>query len=452
MDNDSNLSNLLNHLWAGGKYAYYWTLPDRLSRWFEPLEIPIPPNGRRNVYFGVHPVAEIPATNARGDPRPAHYIRSQNDSITAVNTLFGEFDIKDFGSKEAIFTHLSGFPQATVTVFSGGGYHLYWLLDQTFLIATTEDRERIRTIQANWVDYTGSDKQSKDLARVLRLPGTRNYKEKYAPNFPSVEIVEADFYRLYALVDLEAMSRPPEVEIHEPLPLPAVKTNGNDLDFYRGHALNVAAKMIRDAPDGEKHCTLLKAARLLGGYVAGGIVDEIAAIGLLEYEIGRKPNVDSIEQARDTIRDGIEYGKAQPITLEQKVAERVILSQPNGNNHQKRPPFYNAKVLDQPEWMTVLVYGEAATSALKEANFCVVGLRQKFSRDMVQFFERCHKVFVALGPEYPEQAKSIAAILSQAGIETRLCHLPVQPDLFFTKYNGTSREMFNFLKFGTKVI
>jgi replicative DNA helicase len=76
--------------------------------------------------------------------------------------------------------------------------------------------------------------------------------------------------------------------------------------------LAVVSSMIRKAEDGEKHAMLLKAAVLCGGFISAGRMEEDEAIRILEREIVRR-NVDSIESARTTIRDGIEKGKTMPI-------------------------------------------------------------------------------------------------------------------------------------------
>ena len=80
---------------------------------------------------------------------------------------------------------------------------------------------------------------------------------------------------------------------------------------------NIALKLIRDSVDGQKHGELLKAAKLMGGYVAGGLIDEMEAIRLLETEIQLK-GIDDFDGAKVTIRDGIGYGKNEPITEKQK--------------------------------------------------------------------------------------------------------------------------------------
>ena len=76
--------------------------------------------------------------------------------------------------------------------------------------------------------------------------------------------------------------------------------------------LNVAARMIRFAEDGEKHSMLLRAAVLCGGYISAGRMEEEEVFRVLEREITKR-DVESIDLAVRTIRDGIEKGKLMPI-------------------------------------------------------------------------------------------------------------------------------------------
>jgi len=180
---DGRAEALVSWLHRGGAWAYWWTMPDRRSVWF-PATQPAPvPTGERNVYMGVHPVDAIPTLNARGKPvQPAH-ARSQIASIAAVNCLFAEFDLKDFdGDRSTLHAHLAQItPRAHVVVDSGGGYHLYWLFAEPFVIDSDQARVYAARQQALWVDRVGGDPASKDLARVLRVPGTLNYKYTPAP-------------------------------------------------------------------------------------------------------------------------------------------------------------------------------------------------------------------------------------------------------------------------------
>ncbi len=45
---------MLEHLWAGGKYAYWWTKHDKKTTWFPTNFLHQVPNGDHDIYFGVH--------------------------------------------------------------------------------------------------------------------------------------------------------------------------------------------------------------------------------------------------------------------------------------------------------------------------------------------------------------------------------------------------------------
>jgi hypothetical protein len=97
--------------------------------------------------------------------------------------------------------------------------------------------------------------------------------------------------------------------------------SGQGTTDYR--KVDVAAKMVRCAPDGEKHNILLKAAVLMGGYVAAGKVEREVAETLLYHEIGKR-NVDNLATAQKTISDGVTYGMLMPIhETEQAFSEAV---------------------------------------------------------------------------------------------------------------------------------
>lgn len=76
--------------------------------------------------------------------------------------------------------------------------------------------------------------------------------------------------------------------------------------------LNLACRMVRMADDGDKHNTLLKASKLVGGYITAGRIEEDEAVRVLFREISKR-DIDSEEHAYNTIRAGIEEGKKAPI-------------------------------------------------------------------------------------------------------------------------------------------
>jgi hypothetical protein len=89
--------------------------------------------------------------------------------------------------------------------------------------------------------------------------------------------------------------------------------------------------MVRSSYDGNKHEVLLKAAKLLGGYVATGRVKEDEAIKILTEEISQK-NPKDLDNAIKTIGDGLSYGKAQPLVESKKIEKaQQYLRRSDGN-------------------------------------------------------------------------------------------------------------------------
>jgi hypothetical protein len=200
---DADAGRLIRYLQRGGTKSNLQTFKPTHVTWYD-TNAPAPalPTGT-SVYFGVSPCAAIPPTNAVGELAPASAIRSQVDYIAALNCLYADFDAKDFGgSLDATLAHVRGLAvQPSVIVASGGGFHTYWLLDEPFVLDTPEKRARAVDVQARWQAFVRGDKNAKDIARVLRVPGTLNYK--YSPPRP-VTFVEQDYGRTYTLDALAA--------------------------------------------------------------------------------------------------------------------------------------------------------------------------------------------------------------------------------------------------------
>jgi hypothetical protein len=94
----------------------------------------------------------------------------------------------------------------------------------------------------------------------------------------------------------------------------------NRCERYAQQAIQTAAAMIDASTPGNRHFARRKAAELLGGYIAGGIVTEADAYAALEQAVKR--NTDDLKRSMKTIADGLSHGQARPITLEALEAER----------------------------------------------------------------------------------------------------------------------------------
>ena len=184
---DADAGRLLRYLQRGGNKSYYTTFDadgHASTSWYDShAEPPAVPTGT-NVYFGVNPCTSIPETNAAGERKPPSKVRGRKAYIAALNCLYAEFDAKDFGgSLDETLAHVLDLTvPPSVIVASGGGYHCYWLLDEPFVLDTDETRARAVDVQARWTTFVRGDKAAKDIARVLRVPGTLNYK--YEPPRP----------------------------------------------------------------------------------------------------------------------------------------------------------------------------------------------------------------------------------------------------------------------------
>ncbi len=193
---DKRFYELAAYLWRGGSYAYYWTPADGgdMSEWF-PVDnvVQVPDLWKFNTYFGVHPSKQLKSKHQR----------TTLEDIAAVNCLFSEYDLAVGQTKDHLLESINQMDTPpSVIAFSGGGYHCYTLLTETYYIHTQKSLEEIRDIQYAWVEWVGSDDGAKDLARVLRVPGSRNVKKEYKPNYPTVEIVKFDLDLTYELYDL----------------------------------------------------------------------------------------------------------------------------------------------------------------------------------------------------------------------------------------------------------
>jgi hypothetical protein len=118
-------------------------------------------NGQ-NIYFGVY---------------GRDGTRGGKGSVKECNCLFVDIDFKDLpnGQTEAD-NILSGFPhRPTMVINSGGGYHAYWMLSEP-VKASAEIENYLYGLA---LELKG-DTQSAEIARVLRVPGTKN--KKYEPH------------------------------------------------------------------------------------------------------------------------------------------------------------------------------------------------------------------------------------------------------------------------------
>ena len=162
----------MRFLWRGGEFGYLWRLSDKRAHWLSvgaldgEIDI-LGPGWEQDVFFGVHPTRTL----------RTGYERGRAEDVVAANCLFADFDDPD-----ALPRIDSLQPAPQVIVASGKGFHVYWLLAEPVILSDDVTRRDWAALQRWWVRHVGADHSACDLARVLRVPGTRN--GKYDPPRP----------------------------------------------------------------------------------------------------------------------------------------------------------------------------------------------------------------------------------------------------------------------------
>jgi hypothetical protein len=102
-------------------------------------------------------------------------------------------------------------------------------------------------------------------------------------------------------------------------------------DDYALRAIKTATRMIQMAEPGTRHHTRLRAARLLGGYIAGGMLSHDQAYAILKEAL--RDHTTHLERALATVEDGLRYGQANPIILADLEAERRAWLEQRSSRH-----------------------------------------------------------------------------------------------------------------------
>jgi len=186
------------------------------------------------------------------------------------------------------------------------------------------------------------------IKAVVRIPADikkhRGYYKGLIKLFPELDTTSQNESRIcYASCDKDIYINKIATEFTEYIEVLDAKVNNSVVakeaihnDYARAQR---ACKIIRDSIDGEKHIALLKASKLMGGYISGGLIMEDEAVRLLENEIQLK-NIDNFDDAKVTIKKGIEYGKSNPI-----IEETTLVYQVSKEIHQPKVEVETAEFL-----------------------------------------------------------------------------------------------------------
>lgn len=201
------MSRFVDLLWPEDPpgWLLVWTLPDKRSHWTASKDDAhrhaLSAGADRDVYIEV---ACGPDPSTIG--RPAESARIKSDEVVALPGFFADLDCSPhpskvhFDSKEHGLRFIGRLPlKPTVIVDSGGGLHAWWLFREPWVFDDDAERRRAERLEYGWTNYLrrlaleegvrdGVD-HVKDMARVLRYPGTVNRKYREPRR---VEVVTGD--------------------------------------------------------------------------------------------------------------------------------------------------------------------------------------------------------------------------------------------------------------------
>lgn len=211
--NDEEIRAFLGALYPDdvptGTILLIWTLPGKFSYWSDTLDgaakiIFREAENENDVYLGAGlswkkygKKGRVPKTEIAGIPG----LWADIDYADSVHSKKDKLPTQD----EALeFIELLPIPP-TITVHSGHGYQCWWALDIPWVFQSNIDRERGAGIARRWHHQIKSASNAKgwtvdstlDLARVMRVPGTANYKNPQA--VVPTSLVEINRTRRYSI-------------------------------------------------------------------------------------------------------------------------------------------------------------------------------------------------------------------------------------------------------------
>ena len=218
--------DFLNALWQykpEDQYILVWTGADKRSRWFLKVEdaAEYAANAIGDVYTGVGLAGK--------DYGP--FNRCPSDEITAIAGIGGDFDILSEAHsgkalpqtiEQALQIHEAVFTP-TFTILTGNGIQSWWLLREPYVFDNAEDRQAVARTLGRWhtVLKVNAAKQGwayerlADLARLLRVPGTKNCKNPAQSKPVTLHSQGGSLYNMADFVELLDLAKVPDADAQE---------------------------------------------------------------------------------------------------------------------------------------------------------------------------------------------------------------------------------------------
>lgn len=180
------LTSLFGNLESG--HVYLWTLPDHRTWSFPVNDLQMMINAARaiqddkDVYCGLGGAMQEIKSNERPLANNVAFIPCLWMDIDILGPAHVQKDLP--ATVEEVLSILPDFLAPSITVSSGHGLHMYWLLKEAWIFDTQDENLRASNLMIRLQAYIKSLASERgwkfdstaDLSRVLRVPGTLNHK------------------------------------------------------------------------------------------------------------------------------------------------------------------------------------------------------------------------------------------------------------------------------------
>jgi hypothetical protein len=287
-----------------------WELPGKQSDFFKEAGLAADKVEElaclHDVYFGVGLRREALPADRRGESKdvvaiPGFWI---DIDIAGANHKSSDLPKHEAEAKEFQYS-LPWLPSRIV--FTGGGLHVYYLFKEIWIFDSDRERDRAQELSRRFQAYIIAEgarrgwkiDNTSDLARVLRVPGTFNRKNRKNPI--RVEVIEDHPERRYSPADFEELL--PKQETSEARPriepesiLAGINEGSRDVDLFK-YACSLRA---RNMPEVEARVLVQEAARNCRPAFSEREADEKLRSAYKRYDAGTRGSENS---ESETIRD-----------------------------------------------------------------------------------------------------------------------------------------------------
>jgi hypothetical protein len=188
------LESLLQKLGAGERTEVRHQLPGDDNPMHQEFFATTKETARRAVYLGKARNVYVGAAIRRGED-------GTKKGVCRIPALWGDLDAKGEHSRESRLYQLLDLPyHPSILVWTGGGWHAYWLLKRP--AEGSEELERAEHVMRHLALGLDGDPVH-DRSRIMRLPGSYNFKHG-APRLVKIEHFDPD--RRHELEELRQMA------------------------------------------------------------------------------------------------------------------------------------------------------------------------------------------------------------------------------------------------------